>query len=93
MNALLIPPLSAESLPALPAADIDRATYYARQDKAPATRAAWFSIRGTLCPVGICSRRRPNQRLRELRQWRPRRLSHGPASVKSADRTSEADRK
>src|SRR5712692_4494494 len=31
------------ALPALPAADIDRATSYAKQDKAPATRAAYRS--------------------------------------------------
>jgi hypothetical protein len=43
MNALVIPPLTAGQLPALPAADIDRAASYARQDKAPATRAAYRS--------------------------------------------------
>jgi hypothetical protein len=30
-------------LPALPAADIDRAVNFAKQDKAPATRAAYKS--------------------------------------------------
>jgi len=41
--------------------------------------------------ISSCSRRRPNQRLRELRQWR--QLSHGPAGrghmVESDDRASE----
>src|SRR6266849_498190 len=43
MNALAIPPLTAEQLPALPVADIDRAANFARQDKSPATRAAYQS--------------------------------------------------
>src|SRR5262249_28050652 len=43
MNALVIPSLSSEWLPALPAADIDRAKTFARQDKAPATRSAYRS--------------------------------------------------
>jgi site-specific recombinase XerD len=43
MNALVIPPLIAEQLPALPAADVDRAANFARQDKSPATRAAYRS--------------------------------------------------
>jgi site-specific recombinase XerD len=34
---------SAAPLPALPAADLDRAANFARQDKAPATRAAYKS--------------------------------------------------
>jgi site-specific recombinase XerD len=41
MNALVIPPLSNEQVPALPVADLDRAAFFARQDKAPATRAAY----------------------------------------------------
>jgi hypothetical protein len=32
-----------EHLPALPAADLDRAANFARQDKSPATRAAYKS--------------------------------------------------
>jgi hypothetical protein len=43
MSALVIPPFGAETLPALPAADIDRAAAFARQDKAAATRAAYRS--------------------------------------------------
>jgi hypothetical protein len=45
-----------DTLPALPAADIDRAANFARQDKAPSTRAAyradfaafraWCALRG-----------------------------------------------
>jgi site-specific recombinase XerD len=42
MNAIIIPP-RVEQLPALPAADIDRAANFARQDKSPATRAAYQS--------------------------------------------------
>ncbi len=41
MNALIITSPGAEQLPALPTADIDRAANFARQDKAPATRAAY----------------------------------------------------
>jgi hypothetical protein len=41
MNALVIPPLSVEQQPALPVEDIDRAANFARQDKAPSTRAAY----------------------------------------------------
>jgi hypothetical protein len=41
MNALIIPSPVAEQLPALPAADLDRAASYARAEKAPATRAAY----------------------------------------------------
>ena len=53
MNAL--PMLTIErvdTLPALPAADIDRATAFAKQDKAPATRQAYrsdFSIFRVWC--------------------------------------------
>jgi hypothetical protein len=44
--ALLIEP--AEHLPALPAADLDRAANFARQDKSPATRAAYTRRQGVL---------------------------------------------
>ena len=40
---LAVIPEQVAPLPALPAADIDRAASYAKQDKAPATRAAYRS--------------------------------------------------
>ena len=42
-TALAVIPEQVALLPALPAADIDRAASYAKQDKAPATRAAYRS--------------------------------------------------
>jgi hypothetical protein len=45
MNALVLPILSAEQLPALPAADLDRAASYAKQDKAESTRASYRNRR------------------------------------------------
>src|SRR5215467_11184342 len=42
-TALAVIPDQVAPLPALPAADIDRAASYAKQDKAPATRAAYRS--------------------------------------------------
>jgi site-specific recombinase XerD len=51
MNAIIISP-GVEQLPALPEADLDRAANFARQDKSPATRAAYqsdFSIFRTWC--------------------------------------------
>ncbi len=43
MNALAILPPSTEQLPPLPLEDVDRAANFARQDKSPATRAAYQS--------------------------------------------------
>jgi site-specific recombinase XerD len=51
MNAIIISP-RVEQLPALPEADLDRAADFARQDKSPATRAAYqsdFSIFRAWC--------------------------------------------
>jgi site-specific recombinase XerD len=51
MNAIIISPC-VEQLPALPEVDLDRAANFARQDKSPATRAAYqsdFSIFRTWC--------------------------------------------
>jgi site-specific recombinase XerC len=51
MNAIIISPC-VEQLPALPEADLDRAANFSRQDKSPATRAAYqsdFSIFRTWC--------------------------------------------
>jgi hypothetical protein len=36
-----LPALVVDRLPALPTADLDRATSYAKQDKSPATRQAY----------------------------------------------------
>jgi hypothetical protein len=69
MNALVITSLRSKSLPALPAADIDRATTFARQDKAAATRTAYRSDFASF--QAFCrSRGSPRSRPR-LRRWRP----------------------
>src|SRR5258708_5562333 len=52
MNAVIISPLRAEQLPALPVADLDRAANFAKQDKAESTRQAYrsdFSIFRAWC--------------------------------------------
>jgi site-specific recombinase XerD len=49
MNALTILPLGTEQLPALPVEDLDRAANFARQDKSPATRAAYRSDFAAFC--------------------------------------------
>src|SRR5215470_4646697 len=59
MTALVIQPLSAEQLPALPIEDIDRAANFAKLDKAESTRAAYrsdFAIFRSWCASrGVCA--------------------------------------
>ena len=59
MNALTIPTLIDGTLPALPMEDIDRAANFARQDKSPATRAAYQSdfrvFRDWCASRGVCA--------------------------------------
>jgi hypothetical protein len=69
MTALPMPIVERiETLPALPAADTERAAHFARQDKAPATRAAYRSDFAAF--QAWCSSRGVPSSRPSLRPWR-----------------------